>query len=296
MASSETVVLTADGMTVRLPSEFENADDTGLFLAADGIEGWYSTPTPKVSMTERGQGDGAHDLSRADIMYSARTVIAHFVVNAWADRNTIVSALHDLSRMAGRIVRMTFDDGGVSSYVEGYLSVEAADAAWSEDWSGPDTFTLVCPRPERLATMVQRYQLWPVADSGGGLWFEGGSKGLSFPLRFGDHETSAMNTCTVTNNGSYRAHPVFTANGRFPDGVILSFGGDRILQYSAPVWPGTPLTLDSRSRTASMNGVDVSRNLTARAFPTVAPRNSLACTLLSLGDGWVTVESQDTWM
>lgn len=294
--ASELVVLEADGITVRLPGGLGNEKDTGLFLAEDGVEGWYSTPTPKVSLVERGQGDGAHDITSDDVLYSARTVITHFVVNSWTDRRVIVAAFHELLRLAGRLVRMTFSDGGVSSYVEGYLSVENSDTAFSAEWNGDNTFTLVCPRPERLSTAAQHYELFPVAATGGGLWFGSDNRGLALPVMFGEHETSAMNRCTVSNDGSWRAYPTFSVNGSYPNGVTLLFDGDLTLRYAQPVWSGVPLVLDSRSRTASINGVDVSQHLTSRGFPSVPAGGALNCTLSSLGDGWVSVDSRDTWM
>ena len=42
---------------------FEGEGDLDCLCIAKGsIEGWWSTPTPKVIVTSRGQGDGGHDI------------------------------------------------------------------------------------------------------------------------------------------------------------------------------------------------------------------------------------------
>ena len=67
------------------------------------------------------------------------------------------------------------------------------------------------------------------------------------------------------------------------------------LDYAQAVG-NVPLVLDSRSRTASIGGLDVSRNLRQRGFPTVQPGGSLAVNLQSIGNGYVSVECHDTYM
>lgn len=64
----------------------------------------------------------------------------------------------------------------------------------------------------------------------------------------------ARNVCTLTNNGSSRAYPVFTVQGPWPSGVQLTFPGlGMSLDYAESVG-NVPLVLDSRSRTASIGG------------------------------------------
>ena len=53
-----------------LVCRFNPADspDRGLYITANGVEGWDTLPDAKVALTERGQGDGAHDVSETDIL------------------------------------------------------------------------------------------------------------------------------------------------------------------------------------------------------------------------------------
>lgn len=296
--AGETVTLYADNMTVTIPGAPDSTHENGLMLAEDGVEGWYSTPLAKVSLTERGQGNGAHDVSRDDILYAARTVVTHFIVLADDERRTIVDSLNTLCRMSGRMVRMTFDDGGLSTYVTGYLTVENSDTQWSRSWNGDNTFTLVCPRPERLSSSAQRYQLWPAVSSDGGLWYGDARKGLTFPLRFGTRRANVQNRCVLSNRGSSRAYPTYELHGYWPNGCLLSFDGNRFVQFKGLVQTGSPVVLDTRSRTASCDGVDVSQYLTLRDFPTVPPAGSLSVTLMGSGanGSGVVVTGRDTYM
>jgi hypothetical protein len=130
-------------------------------------------------------------------------------------------------------------------------------------------------------------------------WFSGDSypvptgNGLSYPLNYGTGGV-ASNVALLLNQGSATAFPVLTVTGPFPNGVQIQWGGNA-LQYDGAIG-AVPLILDSRSRTASMGGVDVSRNLSRRDFPTVPANGSVSLRLMSAGTGWVTAVCRDTYI
>lgn len=292
----EYVTISNGTVTVMFPGGPTGSEVTGIYMAEDGLEGWYSTPDAKVSMTERGQGDGAHDVPAGDVLYSARTVTLHFVVSADASRQTIVEAFQRISRLAGGLVTFTFHDGGYASYVTGYLTIDNMDTKWSTDWNGDNTLTVVCPRPERLSSTANRFQLLPAHESGNlGLSYGDGAAGLVYPLDYGNVLLDARNVGVILNRGSSRAYPVFTVHGSFPDGIQLDFTPGGTVVYSQPVG-AVPLVLDSRSRTASIAGLDVTRHLSQRGFPTVPARGGVTVSLMGSGSGWVDVECRDTYM
>lgn len=188
-------------------------------------------------------------------------------------------------------------DGGEDTYCEqGYVSVTQA-SDYRPGSIADSTITLVFERPERLSSQPQRCQLLPSIESDHvGLSYGDSGKGLAYPLSYGKAAVDARNVCTLTNNGSSRAYPVFTVQGPWPSGVQLTFPGlGMSLDYAESVG-NVPLVLDSRSRTASIGGLDVSRNLRQRGFPTVQPGGSLAVNLQSIGNGYVSVECHDTYM
>ena len=264
----------------------------GLCIEAGGVEGWYSTPDPKVSSTEMETGDGAHAVQEQDILYSARTVTLHWIAVGWS-RPEAVEANARLLSAAHSNVRMRIVDASSDTYCTGYAAVSADAKYMRSGMTG--TITLVCPDPRRLSTSVRRVQLMPtVGDAGAGLSYGDGGKGLAYPVGYGKAANDARNVATVENRGTSTAYPVITVNGSFPNGVRIDCG-QLSLAYSQPVG-SVPLVLDCRTRTASIGGTDVTRSVTSRGFPTVPAGGSITLSLQSAGSGWVTVGCRDTYI
>lgn len=289
------VILTADGESVTL----HGGAFAGHGIALTGLSGWYQTPDAKVTVTPRGQGDGGHDIVADNVMYDARVVTVGYRIIAGSDREEALRQLALLDKLVHRLVTCrVIDDGQDTCCSGGYyvrsLEQKIQNPLW-QNLSGD--ITLVFERPERLSTTAQRCQLLPSIESDRvGLSYGPAARGLAYPLSYGMAAVDARNVCTLMNNGSSRAYPVFTVQGPWPDGVQLTFPGlDMSLDYAQAVG-SVPLVLDSRSRTASIGGLDVSRNLRQRGFPTVPPGGSTAVNLQSVGDGYVTVECRDTYM
>lgn len=264
-------------------------EKTGIMIAKDGVEGWLSAPPAKLSLTERAWGNGAHDVSDADITYAARTVTIHLDVIGTA-RSTIIDLAAQLNSMMGRIVRFRMIDDGQDTYVEGYLRSE-----YGADWSRQlleGTLTLVCPRPERLSWLVRRDQVWPGGGMSGGLSYGSPAAGLAYPLSYGVLPAS-RDTLLLRNAGTSTAYPVLTLDGDHRGRMLLVWDG-RSLEWSGGV--GGPVVFDCRTQTASMGGVDQSRGLVSRAFPSIPPGGSVLVRLVEAGDGWLTVESRDTYI
>lgn len=289
------VILTANGTSVTL----HGGQFDGFGIALTGLSGWYATPDAKVTVTSRGQGDGGHDIVSDDIMYDARVVTVGYRVIAGSDRGEALRKLSLLDNLVHGLVTCHVIDEGQDTYCSGGYYVRSLEQKiqnplW-QNLSGD--ITLVFERPERLSSQPQRCQLLPSIESDHvGLSYGDSGKGLAYPLSYGKAAVDARNVCTLTNNGSSRAYPVFTVQGPWPSGVQLTFPGlGMSLDYAQAVG-NVPLVLDSRSRTASIGGLDVSRNLRQRGFPTVQPGGSLAVNLQSIGNGYVSVECHDTYM
>lgn len=286
--------LSASGLE---PVRFEGSGDLDcLCIAKGGIEGWWSTPAAKVNVTARGQGDGGHDVSEDDISYASRTVTLHWNANA-SSRDALLALTDSVRRLVHHQVRMRVVDGTEDTCCSGGYMVLTQQSDYRSGSIADSTITIVFERPERLSSTPQRYQLLPSIESDHvGLSYGDSGKGLAYPLSYGKAAVDARNVCTLTNNGSSRAYPVFTVQGPWPNGVQLTFPGlNMSLDYAQAVG-NVPLVLDSRSRTASIGGLDVSRNLRQRGFPIVQPGGSLAVNLQSIGNGYVSVECHDTYM
>lgn len=288
------VMLTANGASVTL----HGGDFDGSGIALTGLSGWYQTPSPKVTVTSRGQGDGGHDIAADDIMYDARVVTVGYRIIAGADRGEALRQLSLLDRLVHGLVTCRVIDEGQDTYCSGGYYVRSLDQKiqnplW-QNLSGD--ITIVFERPERLSSQPQKVQIWPQADSGlGGLRYGGKATGLQYPVQYGVEVSDSRNACVLHNDGTSRAYPIFQATGPFPDGVAVAFQDGSSLSYSQPVGV-TPLILDSRSHSATIGGVDVSRGLNARGFPVIEPGGSFGVTLQSSGSGWVTCVTHDAYM
>ena len=278
--------------TVLLAGSKRQDRPDGLGITTEGVEGWRSTPEAKVTLTERASGDGAHDIAPSEILYSARTVTIHWVALA-EQHDAVIASLNLLLSAAGQLVRLRVVDGADDTYATGYVTV-SSDAAWHEGRM-VGTMTVVCPRPERLSWLSTDVQVYPVSSTSGGLFYGDKGLGLVYPLSYGTDAGSPQSVALLRNAGSAMAYPVITVTGPMPDGVLLVGSDGRSVQWSGSVGR-VPLVLDSRTQTASMGGVDVSRLLTRRGFPLVPAGRSLSVQLMTPGDGWATISVHDTYM
>ena len=283
--------LTVGSDTIRFDGTGAGTD--GYYITQEGIEGWYSMPSMQVSSTARGQGDGNHDIQDDDIHYEARVITMHAMIVG--SRMDTLGKLARLRRCSHRHVQVRVVDELMDAYCDGRATISAT-AKRGEQIIPDVTVTIECDRPEILSTEAQKVQIWPQADSGlGGLRYGVKATGLWYPIQYGVEVSDSRNACVLRNDGSSRAYPVFQVTGPFPDGVAVAFQDGSSLAYSQPV-SVTPLILDSRSHSATIGGVDVSRGLNARGFPVIEPGATLGVTLQSAGTGWVTCVTHDAYM
>lgn len=260
-------------------------------LHASGLAGWYGTPDGKWDLTERQLGDGAFAIEPSQVAYSSRTV----TVDGYAlgrTRAEAVSSLAPLGAMAHRLVSIAVDDGVAETYATGALTVEVGKGVRG----GAVTFTLtiVCPDPRRYGTTPHRAWLSPGASAGALGWHADAPHGLLWPLSYGGGGAGA-NVATLRNDGTSTAYPVITASGDM-DGLTLT----DTATGAQLAWDGhvgaQPVTLDCLSRTASVAGVDASRLLSARGFPSVPAGGEVTLALAATGTGTVCAEWRDTYI
>ena len=147
-------------------------------------------------------------------------------------------------------------------------------------------------------------QDYSALQSFGITWFDGDSQspqpnaGLVFPLNFGQSGNTG-NTGMITNNGSYVAMPTITAHGNLDSGLTIhwttSDGHEGDLSFNGNVG-NVPVTINTDTHSAIMGGLDVSYLLSSRDWPRIPAGGSCSFALLASGNGWVTVQSHDTYM
>ena len=267
---------------------------SGLVVSSDGITGWDSAPDAKVSVTERQSGNGAHDIRANDIHYQSRVVTIG--IGAYGrTRDEVLAAMRSLSAAQERLVTMRVVDASSDTCcVGGYVHVAWDPTYYAEAATGTLTATFV--RPERLSTTSSTGTLVPSTGTGGGLVFAGTNHVLQWPLSFGAGAIRTGNVCTIHNSGTIPADVLITASGDMPQGIaVTDVSTGRQLAYGQAVtWQ--PVVFDSSTLMATVAGVDVSRGLTSRDFPTVPAGGSITLSLAASGTGTVTAVCRDTYI
>lgn len=282
--------LSRDGETLRIHGH----GTPGLCLTDGQIDGWWGTPDPKWSLTERQSADGAHAVMDEMALYSARTVTFDVVAIA-ADRAGVKELRDGVLSMAHGLVRLRVVDSSEDTFCDGLLSVKA-DPKWL-DASAKMTLTLTCPDPRRLATAAESAVMLPASASlTAGLSYGEGGLGLAYPLDYGEGALDARNVCTVTNHGTSTAWPTIRVSRGMADVELLAACAGRSSTLSLAGTCTTEVTIDCRTRTAATSRADVTRRLAGAGALGVPAGETMRLALLSAGTGSVSVELRDTYV
>lgn len=282
--------LSRDGETLRIHGH----GTPGLCLTDGQIDGWWSTPDPKWSLTERQSADGAHAVMDEMALYSARTVTFDVVAIA-ADRAGVKELRDGVLSMAHGLVRLRVVDESEDTFCDGLLSVKA-DPKWL-DASAKMTLALTCPDPRRLATAAESAVMLPASASlTAGLSYGEGGGGLAYPLSYGEGALDARNVCCVTNHGTSTAWPVLRVSRGMADVVVRATCAGASSTLALAGTCTTEVTIDCRARTAETAQTDVTRRLTGAGALAVPPGQTMRLTLATPGTGSVTVELRDTYI
>lgn len=280
-----------DGTTLTAYERFPgSAREPTVFLAREGwVEGWYSSPDLKVEATARQTGHGNFPVPDDRVLYESRTVTVH--LTCWGGtREASVALASSWSRALAQSVTVTVDDGGLPTWARGYCQL-----AWESDWSPAGlrgTLTVVCDDPRRYGA-ARSAVLAPAGPSGGLVFHAGEPRGLVWPLSFGDGSPSAQRAVLV-NEGTARAYPVLECAGVDAGFSVLDADGRGVTCASTGGWQ--PLVLDCLSRTATVAGVDRTRDLRRRDFFSVPPGGTLTLSLHGTARGSVTCRWHDTYI
>lgn len=267
-----------------------NAHEGGLVASTrQALSGWYSTPDEKVESTERQSGHGAFNVTSDMVLYSSRTVTIDLLALGLT-RNEIIDLIEDIQPFAGQIVKVRVKDAKRDTYATGYLTTQWASGRY--DYFATCTITIVCPDPRRYANSARTAVLTPMFYTNGGLMFDDNAC-LMWPVQFYG-ETESGNTAILYNNGTTTAYPTITVSGSWPSGVILNTSQGQLWYKAAISWQA--LKIDCKTRTASINGVDVTRNFASRDFPSIKPGGNVRFSCLSGGTGSITLSVRDTYL
>lgn len=271
----------------------DKPQDNHMAIYNGGIKGWWGTPDLKVEMTKRQTGDGDFPISDAAVLYASRIVTLDILVKA-PTRQEYRAALEKLNRLTHAEVTLRVADAQSDTYATGHVRFAADDEQLATNRCHV-TLTVTCADPRRYSWATHSGVMVPTASSNGGLIFDATGVLKTSPVSFSGSSTT-QNICTLTNSGTSEAYPIIRASGNLPEGfTITDVGTGRQLSYSQPVaW--APVVLDCLSRTANINGVDVTRSLTHREWPTIPAGGSITLALSASGEGHVSAECRDTYV
>lgn len=274
--------------TVTLPG---TPSGSATYIEEGGIEGWWSTPDAKWSLTERSYRDGAYSLGSTDeIVYASRVITVNLVA-VDEERDAVLDRVMQVLRAAGKECTLRVVDASTDLCCTGYATVET-----EPDYSrrcAYMTLTLECPDPCKYATEgTDGYQsVWVYGESGslgtGGLYYNAGNEGLVYVISYGEDASESASVAAMTNHGSMTAYPtVYLYNLEDPgDGHELTVsmtcdGATTKVSYTGYTG-GEPVVLDYRDRRASRAGTDTSKYLNERSFRGVPSGSSATFRLTS---------------
>lgn len=110
--------------------------------------------------------------------------------------------------------------------------------------------------------------------------------------------TPIRTAAPLSNSGTADAYPVITVVGTSPAGVELVING-KTVQYAAPIFEQSPLVIDYKKGSATVNGRDASFNLRKREWTHIAPHTSAVPRmnfLSSSGRGYANAVMRSTWI
>ena len=102
----------------------------------------------------------------------------------------------------------------------------------------------------------------------------------------------------LDNPGTANAYPVWTIVGNSPAGVEVNVDG-KVVQYAAPIFEQSPLVIDYKKGSATMNGRDASFNLRKREWAHVPPHSTAVPRMHFLsngGHGYGIASIRPTWI
>lgn len=259
---------------------------SGIVVTDKGIDGWYDLPGMKTAVEERVGSDGAFQLQDRDLTYSARTVTFNlaFIGDTREEAIAVFNRVNAMNHQIVRVRVLDVDDTWVDGWIESKFPSDYST-------SGHFAVTVHANDPRRYGTDAQQYTLLPGAGGGAFQYV------VTYPIDYGT--AGEQSSCIVMNPGSASGWPTITVTGYLRDGFVLVDSTGRSIAYSEQVLPGAPVVIDCKRRVATIDGVSVSRHLTARDWFEVPGQGTLGISFITpqvSGGAFATVEFTPAWI
>ena len=278
--AADTIDITWNGVTLSHEGPYRVADLTG----------WEDLPGGRIDAVARPNRHGAFD---APIWAEARTVsVDGYCIDPDA-RDTLLQDLAAAAVYTGDAVAGTLSVTFAGRTLT--ASARLARSARSLKYWGVGHFGFAidwwCPDPFRYGEQAT-----------GSTGLPDDSSGLVFPLFDGTSlltfgAVGSLGRITMTNPGTADCYPQFDVLGPLDTGFeLLDVGSGRRLRYEGVIPTGVHVVLDSRTGTASYDGVPgYDGHLTVRQWWTIPAAGSSVVQLSTLGSSDPAVTLSATW-
>lgn len=205
------------------------------------ISGWEGAPASTGQTTQRANDHGAW---LDDAWYSARfpELLVRLRGASWDHVTSVLTELLATVPVSGTVELLVYDGNLLTAQVRqsGEVGVKRHGAA------ADVSIGLVAPDPRRYSPEVVTHSTGLPATTGG----------LRLPFRtpvrvVADVESGLI---TVSNDGTIETHPTFTVLGPSPTFTIINRTTGAALRFHDDVPAGRSLVIDTRDRTALMDG------------------------------------------
>lgn len=274
--------------------EWDSHPDNIYIYWETGLDGWWGTPDAKISLTERTISDGAYPITDEDVIYSARTVTFGVCIYNYNDRSRTIKAMNKLNALAHKMVQLRVVDADTDTFATGYVTVQW-ETSRNQDWHIGDV-TVVCPDPRRYSWDLKQVYLGATSGSTtDGLQYNTSNNGILIPLNYGSPAEEVDSSMGLENAGTATAYPKITLTGNMSEVTLSSVTTGGTMTYK-PTVGDIGVVLDSFSKTATSNGVDLTSGVEGTWFPTIPPQGSEMLAMSSVGSGSAVVTWRDTYI
>lgn len=266
-----------------------SVDEDGVEWWITKEEGWSSSPSVRLSLTDRPERDGAFDAPSyrsARVITLEGTALAPDRLRKERAKDRLAAVLNDGSRLQPMVV--------TEPHVTRRSLVRlSAESKVLDKKAGVFEFSLQVTAPDPLRYSAElRSATCPLATSSGGLTFP-----LRFPLDFG--AGSSGGRLTLENAGSAATWPTWKISGPCADPVIVNSQTGEELAFAIRLAAGEVLVVDTDARTVLLQGLASRRSALlpgSRWFPLVRGGTTVAFRSATYeAAARLTAEWRDAW-
>lgn len=269
-----------------------------FFLDPSALKGWTDTVDIRRDSSPRPISDG--DFSDPAFKASRQISISGYTVA----KNAI-----ELHTLRDDFAAILADNGYAEISVEDIAGVRTATVGlasrinWAQQTDNYAIWKLELYAPDPRVYGVERRVMLTDATATGGLNYTSNPDVpfvepyfLNYPLDYGS--TIQQQTTYLTNVGNVTAWPVFTVTGDFFSGFSITDNLGNFIVYNGAVSMQAPVTIDTRTGSASQSGSDRTTFLSKRDWFGVPPKKSIQPKFNPIQGttGWCDILYRDTWI